>query len=221
MLDKPPVYFDQVLQLKVILDSLASSENTWVSVEVSQKQQQRLTFLPSASHSYSSSCSTWRKIPGKLWRDWQSMTWSCWLKRRRTFGSGKTRRYCLRCDSFLCCSCVQSKWQQYLNWSPQTLCECALSSPYISLKLGMLAVLSTLSGTIAIKQYFSNMTGCLHFKSMAVVFVLWFCSDADRFSNETLPQVVDLPLPFGLLTWLSWLRNAAITAICQWLLMVS
>uniref|UniRef100_A0A673BH04 Integrator complex subunit 7 n=1 Tax=Sphaeramia orbicularis TaxID=375764 RepID=A0A673BH04_9TELE len=39
-----------------------------------------------------------------------------------------------------------------------TLCECALTSPYISLKLGMLAVISTLSGTIAIKQYF-NMTG--------------------------------------------------------------
>uniref|UniRef100_A0A3Q4A8U3 Integrator complex subunit 7 n=1 Tax=Mola mola TaxID=94237 RepID=A0A3Q4A8U3_MOLML len=41
----------------------------------------------------------------------------------------------------------------------QILCECALSSPYISLKLGMLAVLSTLSGTIAIKQYFNSMTG--------------------------------------------------------------
>uniref|UniRef100_A0A671VJP5 Integrator complex subunit 7 n=1 Tax=Sparus aurata TaxID=8175 RepID=A0A671VJP5_SPAAU len=40
-----------------------------------------------------------------------------------------------------------------------TLCECALNSPYNSLKLGMLAVLSTLSGTIAIKQYFSNITG--------------------------------------------------------------
>ena len=37
----------------------------------------------------------------------------------------------------------------------QTLCECALTSPYTSLKLGMLAVLSTLSGTIAIKQYFN------------------------------------------------------------------
>lgn len=43
------------------------------------------------------------------------------------------------------------------------LCECALSSPYDSLKLGMLAVLSTLSGTIAIKQYFSNMTGSVNF----------------------------------------------------------
>uniref|UniRef100_A0A667Y3N1 Integrator complex subunit 7 n=1 Tax=Myripristis murdjan TaxID=586833 RepID=A0A667Y3N1_9TELE len=41
----------------------------------------------------------------------------------------------------------------------QTLCECALTSPYNSLKLGMLAVLSTLSGTIAIKQYLSPVTG--------------------------------------------------------------
>nr|XP_061806639.1 integrator complex subunit 7-like isoform X2 [Nerophis lumbriciformis] len=40
----------------------------------------------------------------------------------------------------------------------QTLCECALSSPNVSLKLGMLAVLSTLSETIAIKQYFSQTT---------------------------------------------------------------
>ncbi|XP_074844722.1 integrator complex subunit 7 isoform X2 [Carettochelys insculpta] len=37
----------------------------------------------------------------------------------------------------------------------QALCECALQTPYDSLKLGMLSVLSTLSGTIAIKQYFS------------------------------------------------------------------
>lgn len=36
----------------------------------------------------------------------------------------------------------------------QTLCECALQTPYDSMKLGMLSVLSTLSGTIAIKQYF-------------------------------------------------------------------
>uniref|UniRef100_A0A671NKN1 Integrator complex subunit 7 n=1 Tax=Sinocyclocheilus anshuiensis TaxID=1608454 RepID=A0A671NKN1_9TELE len=41
----------------------------------------------------------------------------------------------------------------------QVLCECALSTPYNSLKLGMLSVLSTLSGTIAIKQYFSPNTG--------------------------------------------------------------
>lgn len=62
----------------------------------------------------------------------------------------------------LCELCVQ----RYLTWSPlQTLCECALASPYISLKLGMLAVLSTLSETIAIKQYFSSMTGCLQFQS--------------------------------------------------------
>uniref|UniRef100_A0A4W4G8U3 Integrator complex subunit 7 n=1 Tax=Electrophorus electricus TaxID=8005 RepID=A0A4W4G8U3_ELEEL len=36
----------------------------------------------------------------------------------------------------------------------QTLCECALRTPYSSLKLGMVSVLSTLSETIAIKQYF-------------------------------------------------------------------
>uniref|UniRef100_A0A4W6F587 Integrator complex subunit 7 n=1 Tax=Lates calcarifer TaxID=8187 RepID=A0A4W6F587_LATCA len=47
----------------------------------------------------------------------------------------------------------------WIRENTQMLCECALSSPYDSLKLGMLAVLSTLSGTIAIKQYFSNMTG--------------------------------------------------------------
>ncbi|XP_058234962.1 integrator complex subunit 7 [Hemibagrus wyckioides] len=41
----------------------------------------------------------------------------------------------------------------------QTLCESALSTPYDGLKLGMASVLSTLSGTIAIKQYFSPTTG--------------------------------------------------------------
>ncbi|XP_030413421.1 integrator complex subunit 7 isoform X1 [Gopherus evgoodei] len=41
----------------------------------------------------------------------------------------------------------------------QALCECALQTPYDSLKLGMLSVLSTLSGTIAIKQYFSVAPG--------------------------------------------------------------
>ncbi|NXC13684.1 INT7 protein, partial [Corythaeola cristata] len=41
----------------------------------------------------------------------------------------------------------------------QALCESALHTPYDSLKLGMLSVLSTLSGTIAIKQYFSNAPG--------------------------------------------------------------
>ncbi|XP_061560134.1 integrator complex subunit 7 isoform X2 [Phycodurus eques] len=46
----------------------------------------------------------------------------------------------------------------WIRENTQTLCECALSSPYDSLKLGMLAVLSTLSGTIAIKQYFSHTT---------------------------------------------------------------
>ncbi|KAJ8269857.1 hypothetical protein GJAV_G00107600 [Gymnothorax javanicus] len=40
----------------------------------------------------------------------------------------------------------------------QMLCECALSIPYDSLKLGMLSVLSTLSASIAIKQYFSSST---------------------------------------------------------------
>uniref|UniRef100_A0A2I3SKX0 Integrator complex subunit 7 n=1 Tax=Pan troglodytes TaxID=9598 RepID=A0A2I3SKX0_PANTR len=41
----------------------------------------------------------------------------------------------------------------------QALCECALQTPYDSLKLGMLSVLSTLSGTIAIKHYFSIVPG--------------------------------------------------------------
>ncbi|XP_077194756.1 integrator complex subunit 7 isoform X2 [Paroedura picta] len=41
----------------------------------------------------------------------------------------------------------------------QALCECALQTPYDSLKLGMLSVLSTLLGTIAIKQYFSIAPG--------------------------------------------------------------
>ncbi|XP_056342436.1 integrator complex subunit 7 [Oenanthe melanoleuca] len=41
----------------------------------------------------------------------------------------------------------------------QALCESALNTPYDSLKMGMLSVLSTLSGTIAIKQYFSSVPG--------------------------------------------------------------
>ncbi|XP_066562651.1 integrator complex subunit 7 [Amia ocellicauda] len=41
----------------------------------------------------------------------------------------------------------------------QTLCECALSTPHDSLKLGMLSVLSALSGTIAIKPYFNASAG--------------------------------------------------------------
>ncbi|XP_001510160.1 integrator complex subunit 7 [Ornithorhynchus anatinus] len=41
----------------------------------------------------------------------------------------------------------------------QALCECALQTPYDCLKLGMLSVLSTLSGTIAIKHYFSVAPG--------------------------------------------------------------
>ncbi|KAM6128284.1 LOW QUALITY PROTEIN: integrator complex subunit 7 [Pterocles gutturalis] len=46
------------------------------------------------------------------------------------------------------------------TWSRniQALCESALHTPYDSLKLGMLSVLSTLSGTIA-KQYFSGAPG--------------------------------------------------------------
>nr|XP_021481835.1 integrator complex subunit 7 isoform X3 [Meriones unguiculatus] len=48
------------------------------------------------------------------------------------------------------------------TWSKeniQALCECALQTPYDSLKLGMLSVLATLSGTIAIKHYFSVAPG--------------------------------------------------------------
>ncbi|XP_007951907.1 integrator complex subunit 7 [Orycteropus afer afer] len=41
----------------------------------------------------------------------------------------------------------------------QALCECSLQTPYDSLKLGMLSVLSTLSGTIAIKHFFSLAPG--------------------------------------------------------------
>ncbi|KAK9412043.1 integrator complex subunit 7 [Crotalus adamanteus] len=45
------------------------------------------------------------------------------------------------------------------NENIEALCECALQTPYDSLKLGMLSVLSTLSDTIAIKQYFSIAPG--------------------------------------------------------------
>ncbi|XP_063774317.1 integrator complex subunit 7 isoform X2 [Pseudophryne corroboree] len=41
----------------------------------------------------------------------------------------------------------------------QALCECALQTPYDSLKLGMISVLSTLSGSICIKQYFHAIPG--------------------------------------------------------------
>ncbi|XP_028858154.1 integrator complex subunit 7 isoform X1 [Denticeps clupeoides] len=41
----------------------------------------------------------------------------------------------------------------------QTLCECALASPYNSLKQSMLSVLSTLSATITISHYFSPGAG--------------------------------------------------------------
>ncbi|XP_072310167.1 integrator complex subunit 7 [Eucyclogobius newberryi] len=47
----------------------------------------------------------------------------------------------------------------WMRKDTQTLCECALSCPYNSLKLGMLAVISTLSGTIAIKLYFNKTPG--------------------------------------------------------------
>lgn len=69
------------------------------------------------------------------------------------------------------CWFTASMWSNVFV-SLQTLCECALNSPYIILKLGMMAVLSTLSGTIAIKQYLSNMTGCtfLFFPSFWVLF---------------------------------------------------
>ncbi|KAK2086499.1 Integrator complex subunit 7 [Saguinus oedipus] len=55
------------------------------------------------------------------------------------------------------------------TWSKeniQALCECALQTPYDSLKLGMLSVLSTLSGTIAIKHYFSTVPGCFFCKAL-------------------------------------------------------
>ncbi|KAI5168845.1 integrator complex subunit 7 [Manis pentadactyla] len=41
----------------------------------------------------------------------------------------------------------------------QALCECALHIPYDSLTRGMLSVLSTLSGTIAVRHYFSVASG--------------------------------------------------------------
>ncbi|KAG9484610.1 hypothetical protein GDO78_010148 [Eleutherodactylus coqui] len=43
----------------------------------------------------------------------------------------------------------------------QALCECALQTPYDSLKLGMLSVLSTLSASISIKQYFNPPPGAV------------------------------------------------------------
>ncbi|KAG8504419.1 Integrator complex subunit 7 [Galemys pyrenaicus] len=41
----------------------------------------------------------------------------------------------------------------------QVLCECALQTPHDGLKLGVLSVLSVLSGTIAVKHYFSVASG--------------------------------------------------------------
>ncbi|KAG8584348.1 hypothetical protein GDO81_008788 [Engystomops pustulosus] len=43
----------------------------------------------------------------------------------------------------------------------QALCECALQTPYDSLKLGMVSVLATLSDSISIKQYFSSPPGAI------------------------------------------------------------
>ncbi|XP_023565968.1 integrator complex subunit 7 isoform X2 [Octodon degus] len=64
----------------------------------------------------------------------------------------------------------------------QALCECALQTPYDSLKLGMLSVLSTLSGTIAIKQYFSIASDLLALEQDAVFgleSLLVLCSQDD------------------------------------------
>ncbi|KFO25435.1 Integrator complex subunit 7 [Fukomys damarensis] len=64
----------------------------------------------------------------------------------------------------------------------QALCECALQTPYDSLKLGMLSVLSTLSGTIAIKHYFSIAPDLLALEQDAVFgleSLLVLCSQDD------------------------------------------
>uniref|UniRef100_A0A667I521 Integrator complex subunit 7 n=1 Tax=Lynx canadensis TaxID=61383 RepID=A0A667I521_LYNCA len=64
----------------------------------------------------------------------------------------------------------------------QALCECALQTPYDSLKLGMLSVLSTLSGTIAIKHYFSIASDLLALEQDAVFgleSLLVLCSQDD------------------------------------------
>uniref|UniRef100_A0A3P8YDD6 Integrator complex subunit 7 n=1 Tax=Esox lucius TaxID=8010 RepID=A0A3P8YDD6_ESOLU len=64
----------------------------------------------------------------------------------------------------------------------QTMCECALSSPYTGLKLGMLSVLATLSGTIAMKQYFSpggDMKQLEQDTVMGVESLLVLCSQDD------------------------------------------
>ncbi|XP_061846064.1 integrator complex subunit 7 isoform X2 [Colius striatus] len=64
----------------------------------------------------------------------------------------------------------------------QALCESALHTPYDSLKLGMLSVLSTLSGTIAIKQYFSSAPDLLPLEQDAVFgleALLVLCSQDD------------------------------------------
>uniref|UniRef100_A0A9L0RWZ9 Integrator complex subunit 7 n=1 Tax=Equus caballus TaxID=9796 RepID=A0A9L0RWZ9_HORSE len=64
----------------------------------------------------------------------------------------------------------------------QALCECALQTPYDSLKLGMLSVLSTLSGTIAVKHYFSIASDLLALEQDAVFgleSLLVLCSQDD------------------------------------------
>lgn len=109
--------------------------------------------------------------------------------------------------------------------SLQTLCECALTSPYNSLKLGMLAVLSTLSGTIAIKQYFNNMPGFVIFTSLCLIFNYGFpCYLYTEEGNDLgliciplkHPPQVPLQFPSGSLTWLNWHKNAVTTATWLW-----
>uniref|UniRef100_A0A8C6DHP2 Integrator complex subunit 7 n=1 Tax=Moschus moschiferus TaxID=68415 RepID=A0A8C6DHP2_MOSMO len=71
------------------------------------------------------------------------------------------------------------------TWSKeniQALCECALQTPYDSLKLGMLSVLATLSGTIAVKHYFSIASDLLTLEQDAVFgleSLLVLCSQED------------------------------------------
>lgn len=109
-----------------------------------------------------------------------------------------------------------------------------------------MAVLSTLSGTIAIKQYLSNMAGCaIFFPSLWILFLttknhdlfIFFHSEmyikgnmAYRLSVTFMmvsmifffffPQEA-LQFPLALLTWLNWPKNAVSTATWQLLLMGS
>ena len=92
----------------------------------------------------------------------------------------------------------------------------------------MLAVLSTLSGTIAIKQYFNIMKGCIHFKSTPyhiVNFLTLLLLHVTICLNSGLICIplthvsqVGLHLPPGTLTWLNWHKNAVTTATWQLLL---